>query len=261
MMRGQLAGQAILVAAACCGVAAAQSNSLFRQGRSGATPTGHATTQPARRMEPVISAAPPGRTVRNGKGDPLASAVNPALAQASVIAVRTPEPEQFEVNGLVTIIIREIKSSKTDAKMKAEKDWEVKSTLAKWFRLSEDHKLVPAALENGEPSIDFNFEHTYDTKGQVDREDSFTARITTKIVDVKPNGTLALEGSNRVTLDEEEYIITLTGTCRGQDVTAQNTVLSSQVYGLQLDVQHSGAARDATRRGWLARFFDLLRPI
>jgi hypothetical protein len=38
-------------------------------------------------------------------------------------------------------------------------------------------------------------------------------------------------------------------------------VLSTQIYGLHIDVQNTGAARDAARRGWLMRLFDLLRPI
>ena len=85
-------------------------------------------------------------------------------------------------------------------------------------------------------------------------------RIQARVIDVKPNGNLVLEARKRITVDEEDQIATLSGVCRSKDVTAQNSVLSTQVADLEISVSHTGAARDASRRGWAMRLFDLLRP-
>jgi len=69
-----------------------------------------------------------------------------------------------------------------------------------------------------------------------------------------------LEATKVIDIDEEGYRISLTGTCRGQDVTPQNTLLSTQIADMVIDVKHNGAVRDATRRGWFQRGLDLLRP-
>ncbi|MBU0640601.1 MAG: flagellar basal body L-ring protein FlgH [Planctomycetes bacterium] len=219
------------------------------------------TTQPAVGAPPIVTTLAPvaARTVASPA--PYAEAVNPVLARYSAIAVEVPEPERIEVNDLVTIIIRETKSSLSDSKMKSEKDWALEAELSKWFRLDVHDQLVPQTFAGGTPGAKFDFENQYEGKGKLDRKDTLTTRVTARVVDVKPNGTLVLEAANSVEVDEEKYNVTLTGTCRSEDVTAQNSVLSTQIFGLHIDIQHTGAARDAARRGWLMRLFDLARPI
>ena len=48
----------------------------------------------------------------------------------------------------------------------------------------------------------------------VERDDTFTGRITAEVVDVKPNGTLILQATETIKTDEEEQRVTLIGTCR-----------------------------------------------
>ena len=52
-----------------------------------------------------------------------------------------------------------------------------------------------------------------------------------------------------------------TGTVRSADVTPDNTVLSTQVADLNIDVKNSGAVRDASSRGWLTALLDWVKPV
>jgi flagellar L-ring protein precursor FlgH len=219
------------------------------------------TTQPAVREVPIITGMPATHTRNEGAADPYVEAANPVLLQASPFAVVVPEAERIEVNDFVTIIVREVKSSSSDSKLESEKEWTLEAALKKWFRLDKDDHLVAQTFPNGNPGANFEFKNEYEGEGKIDRKDALTMRITAKVIDVKPNGVLTLEAANQVKIDEETYAATLTGQCRSKDVTAQNTVMSSQLYGLEIDVQHAGAARDAARRGWLMRLFDFLRPL
>lgn len=255
---------AALAAAACCAPAGAQSNSLLhgnaRIRRPADSPV--PTTQPAtaRRLSPVAGIGVRPRVATTGAvaEEPPP---NPVLLAVSPIAVQPPEPRQIKVHDLVTIIIRESRTSLNDAKMKSEKEWEMKAELAKWFRLDVHDRLVPQTFPNGAPGVDFKFDNTYEGKGKYDRKDSLTTRITAHVIDVKPNGNLVLEACKRIKVADEMLVATLTGECRADDVTAQNTVLSTQIADLEIEMPDAGAVRDATRRGWLMRLFDLLRPI
>ncbi|HEV8292397.1 MAG TPA: flagellar basal body L-ring protein FlgH, partial [Tepidisphaeraceae bacterium] len=60
--------------------------------------------------------------------------------------------------------------------------------------------------------------------------------------------------------DDEEQEFILTGICRGGDVTPDNTVLSSQVYNLELITNHKGAIRDTTKRGFIPKLLDFINP-
>lgn len=233
-----------------------QNNSLLHAQRRAQVPT----SQPAGGM-PIA----PGDGI-GVRGATEATAVtdepvaNEVLLAVSPIAIDPPKPRKFEVNDLVTVIVRESRQSLNDAKYKSEKDWEIKWELAKWLRLDPEDRLIPQTFPNGTPGIDSSFEDTYEGKGKYDRKDELTTRITATIIDVKPNGNLVLEARKLVKTGDETMAATLIGECRSEDVTAQNTVLSTQLADLEIDIPDRGSVRDATRRGWLKRVFDFLRP-
>jgi flagellar L-ring protein precursor FlgH len=60
--------------------------------------------------------------------------------------------------------------------------------------------------------------------------------------------------------DEEEQSVILSGVCRAEDITADNTVLSTQLHDLTVRKTHKGAVRDTTKRGWIPRLLDVLNP-
>ena len=47
---------------------------------------------------------------------------------------------------------------------------------------------------------------------------------------------------------------------RAKYVLPDNTVLSTQLYDLELNKQHSGAVRDTTKRGWVPKLLDAINP-
>lgn len=240
--------------------ALAQSNSLLNGPPR--EPGGLPATQPAGGMPGVLLGEPVAPAWREPLAGEPPPPRNPVLLAASPIAVRAPQPRKFKVHDLITIVIREDKRSVSDAKLKSEKKWTVDSELAKWFRLNSHGNLTGQVFVEGEtPGVDFTFDSQYDTKGKVDRVDSFTARITATVVDIKPNGNLVLEATKEICIDEETQFVKLTGTCRSEDVSVSNSILSAQLAEARIDVTHSGAARDAARRGWIMRLFDFLRPI
>lgn len=238
--------------------ASAQSNSLFKSAR---VQTRQApTTQPAS-GEPAAAASAAPNPIRVIQSDPDATPPpNVALLQSSLIAVQVPKPRRFKVNDLITVIVREDKRSQSDAKIKSEKKWELDSELAKWIRLDVHDHLVPQTFPNGTPAVEFDWEDKYNGEGKNERKDSLTTRITATIIDVKPNGTLVLEDIKTIKTDEDVQILRLTGTCRSEDVTPANTVLSTQLAHAKIETEHSGPSRDASKRGWLKQILDFVNP-
>ena len=185
---------------------------------------------------------------------------NPLLDETSLIAVAPAEPLTFQIHDLVTIIVVENKRFETDAKTRAEKRWRLRSELDEWARF-DDGKLIAAKFPNGQPNIDYEFESRIDNRGKLNRQDRMSARIAAEVIDVKPNGNLVLEATRRLVHDEEEITATLIGVCRSSDISADNTILSSKIARFEFSARHCGAVRDGTRRGWLTRLLDLVRPI
>ncbi|GMU80718.1 MAG: hypothetical protein AMXMBFR47_05890 [Planctomycetota bacterium] len=250
---------AILAAAALHSTAAGQSNAFNRV--NGGSRQGVATSQPVGRNadQVLLGSGTVKRPARAADAD-APPPPNPLLLKTSLIAVEVKPPRKIRVNDLVTVIIREDKRSQTDSKLETEKKWDIETQLDAWIRLNEEHKLVPQNFTNGVPNIGFKMDNQYDGNGKTERKDSLTTRITATVIDVKPNGLLVLEDTKTIRTDEDVQIIRLTGICRSEDVTPENTVLSTQLAKASIETEHTGPARDASRRGWLMRTFDFLRP-
>jgi len=178
----------------------------------------------------------------------------------SWITAKPVPPKTFKVGDLLTIIVREQRQFKADADLETKKEFDIRSQLDAFIK-HVDGGVGSADFRRGKPNIDFQFDTKLKTEGDTAREDRLIFRLSGKIIDVKPNGLLVIEAKARVQFDAEISTIALTGTCRKEDVTADNTILSTQVADKSVVVTNEGAIRAASRRGWIPRLLDLLRPI
>lgn len=180
-------------------------------------------------------------------------------AAASYFAVPEQQPKLLRKHDLVTIIVRENSTFSTDAttdlKHSADFDAQIDSyvSLMSGVGLESHTPTNPIELKTS-AARDFN------GQGTVNRTDSLIVSITAAVVDVKPNGTLVLEAKKTIKTDEELQDIELVGTCRVQDITADNSVLSTQLYDMQVTKTHKGAVRDTTKRGFIPKILDFLNP-
>lgn len=181
------------------------------------------------------------------------AAMSPAqdeLYAVSLYAVKPPEPRVLKENDLVTILVSESSRMKRDGKLDTKREYDFTAPridlpdLVKFFALNGEQGLVDPLAE-----IDVGFESETKSKGNYERNDAVDARITARVVEVKPNGTLLLEAKSVIETDDEVQTFLVSGVCRAEDVTARNTVLSSQVFDLRLKVENSGEIRQATKKG------------
>ncbi len=177
----------------------------------------------------------------------------------SWITVKQAPPKRFRVGDLLTIIVRETRKFEADADLKTKKQFDIKSELEAFFNLTGGG-IGSSAFRRGKPTVDYKYSTDLKTKGDTQREDRLTTRLTGRIIDVKPNGLLVLEARAKIQHDDEISTITVTGTCRKEDVTADNTILSTQVADKNIVVLNEGALRAATSRGWIPKLIDLLSP-
>ncbi len=227
---------ALLVCLVCADLTIAQSSSIYK-----------------RSFQP-----PQVRPMRGGRSSPMFASV----AASSISAVRLQQPRTFSINDLITIVIHESVQSDSDASLDTEKSFEMDGKISSFpnLRLSDlvDFQLGPSSMKRGQPQLGLEFESTFEGDGQRRRRDTFTARITGRVIDVKPNGTLVVEGRKYLKTDKETTTLLITGTCRPQDVTAGNTILSTQLYDLHLTAEHGGELRKASKKGLLTKLFELI---
>ncbi len=185
---------------------------------------------------------------------------NATLERNSISAVKVKVPKKFAIHDLITIIIREQKKYESDGELENKKRLTLKATVNAFLKI-DDGLLGAGTFPNGKPNVDLKYLNNLKNESTKDREDRLTTRVTASIVDIKPNGNLVLEAKARVVFDNEVSVITLTGAVRRQDVTPDNTILSTQIANKDIVVQNSGAVRDGSRRDLLTRILDKIQGL
>lgn len=250
MKRGLTGFSTMLVVAAATTPAMSQSSSLYvrRAPRSVAvapSPGGMQVVRMSDAPAPSVSASPAGDLA------------------LSYFAVPDPTPRKYEVNGLLTIIIREQSSATSESTLETEKELKLDGKISEFPRLRLEDllngQLNQSNIESGnEPQVKIGVKNDFEGDGEYERRDTLTTRLQARIVDIKPNGTLALEARTFIQNDDEQLTITVTGYCRAEDITLDNTVLSTQVYDLRVTKTHNGELRKTTQKGILTKVLDAI---
>ena len=183
------------------------------------------------------------------------------LADLSFHAVPEPIPRTLRKHDQVTIIVREQSDFRSKGRNEFKKDAEFDARLEEFVKLDVSNaEIQGGALGPNIPSIKASGKRDFKGEGTVDRSDSFTTRVQAEVVDVKPNGTLVLQARSRIKTDDEDRYFVLTGSCRVEDVNADNTILSSQLFDKDLRHTSKGNVRNASKRGWLSNLLDAVSP-
>ena len=194
----------------------------------------------------------------------LASQPDPAQvkpAQVSFLAVPEPEPKLLRRHDLLTIIVNEQSAFSSKSTKDTDKQAAFDAKVDSFVKFDLKHFSILGLPQATNPTeAKMSSERSFKGDGSVDRSDSLTARITAEVVDVKPNGTIVLQARKRIRTDEEEQQFILTGTCRAEDVTPDNTIVSTQLYDLELQKNHKGDVRNATKRGLIPKLLDFINP-
>lgn len=105
-------------------------------------------------------------------------------------------------------------------------------------------------------SADNSNETKYDGKGANTRRGSLKARMTVEVVDVRPNGDLAISGSRVIAINSEQETMTLSGIVRRADISLDNTINSYNIANAKINYTGKGPASDASKPGLITRILN-----
>lgn len=162
------------------------------------------------------------------------------------------------VGDILTVVVQETSNQNATARTQTEKQSSMNAAIDRFL-------FSPSAsgfgTHRGElPGIDMQGGSAFSGSGEVSNRQVATARVAVMVIDVLPNGNLVIEGAREVTFSRETQYAVLRGIVRREDVTAGNTVLSSNVADATVTFLSKGAMTDGQRKGWFTRFFERINP-
>ena len=183
------------------------------------------------------------------------------LAGVDLTYIPAPEPKQLKLNDLVTVLVDEKSQVISEGEMDRKKKASFKAALKDWIVLDYANLAVrPDPQTPGDPKIDGQWDNKYKAQADFESRDAIKFNIAARIVDIRPNGNLVVEGRRSIRNNEEAWEISLTGVIRPKDVLPNNTVQSENVAEMRIHKRESGHVRDGYRRGWLLEWLDRYQP-
>ncbi|WP_460183929.1 flagellar basal body L-ring protein FlgH [Thermopirellula anaerolimosa] len=183
----------------------------------------------------------------------------PTLSRFSWTYQPPQQPRTLRLHDLITVLVDEKTQVIAEGNMDRRKKADGKFVLSDWILL-KGWSLVPDPQSNGDPTIAAQMENKYRAQSELSTREAMKLRVACEVVDIRPNGTLVIEGRRAILVNNESWEIYVTGTIDPQTILPDNTVLSENVANLRVVKREGGHVRDGYRRGWLLKWMDEHQP-
>ena len=112
----------------------------------------------------------------------------------------------------------------------------------------------------GLPVLDTDSASGITASGKTKRENYVTTSLATRVLRVLPGGLMEIEGAREIRVNEETEYMVVRGMIRSKDVSADNSVLSTQIADASIEYYGKGVLADKQKPGWFTRLMDNVWP-
>jgi flagellar L-ring protein FlgH len=97
------------------------------------------------------------------------------------------------------------------------------------------------------PLFNANSSTTLKGAGATDSSTTFQTTMTAQVVAVLPSGNLVVEAQRKIFMNNQHEDVTVRGVLRPQDIGSDNTVPSTALSNLEIEMKGKGIIADSTR--------------
>ncbi|MBL8642856.1 MAG: flagellar basal body L-ring protein FlgH [Rhodospirillaceae bacterium] len=118
--------------------------------------------------------------------------------------------------------------------------------------------IVPGAISA--PAIDFNSNSNYAGTGQIQRDENINIRLAAVVLQVLPNGNLAIAGRQEVRVNSELRELQVAGVIRPEDIRSDNTISWDKIAEARISYGGRGTLSDVQQPRYGQQIFDVIFP-
>jgi flagellar L-ring protein FlgH len=156
----------------------------------------------------------------------------------------TSDNRAFRSGDLLTVVLQESTQASKQSGTSIGKNSNVNAKAGKIMG-----NTIPTDTELG-------FKRDFSGSGSSSQQNALKGSVSVIVQKVLPNGLLQVRGEKRLTLNQGEEIVRLSGYVRVADIDTNNRVSSQQIANARIQYSGRGSLADANQPGWLTRFFN-----
>lgn len=115
-------------------------------------------------------------------------------------------------------------------------------------------------IENAEPHVGAEADSTFSGTGSVDRSENISIRLAAVVLQVLPNGNLALAGRQEVRVNGDLRELQVAGVIRPEDIRADNTISWDKIAEARISYGGRGTITDVQQPRYGQQIFDVIFP-
>ena len=183
----------------------------------------------------------------------MAAASNGAIYQTASYKPLFEDRRARHIGDILTIAINERTQAGKQASSSGSKTGSADASISALLGLSATtlNRATATAASSNE----------YEDESALNSSNSFSGNLSVTVVDVLPNGNLAVAGEKQIGFDKGIEYVRLSGVVQPDTILAGNTVPSAKVADARIEYRTSAKLDTAEVMGWLARFFLSVAPL
>ncbi|MDR0701605.1 MAG: flagellar basal body L-ring protein FlgH [Azoarcus sp.] len=183
---------------------------------------------------------------------PRALAANGAIYRPGAARGLFEDRRANRVGDIITVNLVERTSAQKSANASAGRA----SSLTGGVKASSKLPLSGLAGLSAEAGVESDFSG----KGAAAASNVFSGAITVTVIDALANGNLLVSGEKMLAINQGNEFIRFSGVINADNISASNTVQSTQVADARIEYRGSGFIDESNVMGWLHRFFVAINP-
>lgn len=121
--------------------------------------------------------------------------------------------------------------------------------------------LLTGGYDKNAAGLNAGTARSFAGSGTAAQSNSLTGLLTVTVTRVFDNGNMEIAGQKKLTLNNGDEYVRLTGLIRPEDVSATNTVQSNRIADAEIVYVGAGEIADSSRQGWLSRTMRNVSPM
>ncbi len=110
-------------------------------------------------------------------------------------------------------------------------------------------------------SAEFSGGSEFDSQRAADMSRTLNAEMSVEVVSVSDNGTMELEGTREVKIEDEITTLNFSGQARREDVEPDNTIPSNRIANAQMSYEGELGLRSGEAEGWFGRSWTFVKNL